>query len=171
MKKILSVILVAVIAIAGYKFYTEKLSGDDDFLLKTGTDEERIADTLEKYAEYFNDGDFDSLVKCHTKRMQTDLKSQMGIGSSLFGDVVSFVTSGILGSAGDTLESIWALGTAYCQIDLELLDVYYFSDNEAEAQVNYIEKENGRVTNAYIKLEKKNEAWYVASDFYEYSQK
>lgn len=138
--------------------------------MKTGSDEEKIADTLEKFESSYNDGDFDTLLKCCTGRFESDLKSQMGLGSSIFSSLISFVTSDILNLGDGALENIWSLGTAYCAMDLVLIDIQYLSETEAEAELNYIEKSNGRETKAYVLMEKENEAWYVASDFYEYSK-
>ncbi len=168
MKKIISIIIIAAIAIAGYKFYVEHKSSD--YLMTTGSNEEKITDTLEKFEKSYNEGDFDSLLKCCTGRMKSDLKSQIGLGSSIFGSVVSFLTSDILNLGGDVLEKIWSLGTAMCQMDLTLINIRYLSETEAEVELNYLEKSNGKETRMYILLEEENEAWYVASDFYQISK-
>lgn len=168
MKKIISIILVAVIAIGAYKYFSE----NSQFLMTTGSDEERIEDTLSKFSESYNNGDFDSLVKCHTKRMQSDLKAQMGLGSSLFSGAVSFFSSGLFNFGDSGLESLWALGTNGCQIDLEIIDIDFTSETKAEVKLNYIELDNNnRKTKAFLSMEKENNAWCVASDFYEHSKR
>lgn len=171
MKKLLSIILIAIVAVSAYKFFTEVYNPDSDFLLKTGTNEDRIADTLDKYVEAFNNGDFDTLLKCCGGRYKTDLKSQMGLGSSVFGSLLSHFTSGIFDLGDGALEHLWSLGTANCQMELEIEEIYYLSDTQAELLVNYIEKNINRETPAYMLMEEDDGAWYVASDFYEHSQK
>lgn len=167
MKKILSIILVAIIAIGAYKYFSE----NNLFLMTTGSDEERIADTLSKFTDSYNNGDFDSLVKCHSKRMQSNLKAQMGLGASLFSGAASFFSSGLLNFGDSALESLWALGTNGCQIDLEIIDIKFTSQTSAEVKLNYIELDyNNRKTKVYLSLEKENKAWCVASDFYENSK-
>lgn len=169
MKKIISYILVAVIAIAGYRFVTESVKAEPDFLLAVGTDEEKIKDTVSKYEKYYNEGDFENLVKCCTGRYKSDLKSQMGIGSSVFSGIINMISSGAFG--GDSLfQDLWSAGTALCMMELKVEEIDYYSADKAEVKLTYTETEKNRDTTAYIEMQKAEEFWYVASDFYQYSK-
>ena len=167
MKKILSIILSIILIFGAYNYFVQK----DTFLMTTGTNEERIADTLSKYSESFNNGDFDSLLKCHNKRMQSSLKAQMGLGSSLLSGVASFFSSGLLNLGNSELENLWTIGTDLCKFKLEIINIKFVSETKAEVKLNYIEIDrNNRKTQAFLSMEKENKAWCVASDFYENSK-
>lgn len=165
-KKLLVLFLVIFIVVAAVNYF----QSEEEFLLTVGTDSEKINYTLEKFEESFNNGDFDSLLKCCTGRAESDLRSQMGIGSSLFSSLISFVTSDILKLGDGVLESIWSLGTAYCQMDLVLIDIQYLSETEAQIELNHIDMTNGKETLSYIMMEEEGEIWRISSDFYEYSK-
>lgn len=169
MKKIISFILIAAVAIAGYKFITENINVESNFLLATGTDEEKIKDTVSKYEKYYNEGDFENLVKCCRGRYKSDLKSQMGIGSSLFSGFLNLISSGAFGGDG-LLQDIWSAGTALCMMELEVEKISFYSDEKAEVMLTYTETEKNRDTTAYIEMQKEGKYWYVASDFYQYSK-
>lgn len=170
MRKLISVILIAVISISAYKYYTENIR--NSFLLTSGSNSERIYDTVEKFEKSYNDGDFDSLLKCCTGRFKSNLKAEMGVGGFIGGKILSFFTSGLLGLDSETLQSIWSIGTSYCQMNLEIKNIRYASDIVAEVELDYIEGEenNKKITRAYIEMKKENEAWCIASDFYESSK-
>lgn len=168
MKKIISFILIAVIAISGYKFVTEYINIEPDFLLTEGTDEEKIKDTVSKYEKYYNEGDFESLVKCCSGRYKSDLESQMGIGSSLFSGFLNLISSGAFGGDG-LLQDLWSAGTALCMMELKVEEINFYSEDKAEVKLTYTETEKNRDTTAYIEMQKDGKCWYVASDFYQYS--
>ncbi len=171
-KRVIYVVLIAAIAIGAYKIYMENSSSS--FLMTEGTDEQKIADTLKKFEKSYNDGDFDNLLECCTDRFKSNLKSEMGLTSSLFNRVLSGISSGFLGLDKDMMQYIWSLGTEYCQMDLGIQDIYFFSENEAEVKLLYIEnKDSGKEkeTEAYVEMEKDGGAWRVASDFYQYSKR
>lgn len=169
MKKLISIVLIAVIAIAGYRFITEYINFDSDFLLSSGTDEEKINDTVSKFEKYYNEGDFDNLLKCCSGRFRSDLKSQMGIGSSLFSGFLNLVSSGAFGGDG-LLQDIWSAGTALCMMELKVEEINFYSDEKAEVRLIYTEVEKDRDTTAFIEMQKDGECWYIASDFYQYSR-
>lgn len=167
MKKFLSLILLVVLIVGVYNFFNQQNS----FLMTTGTDEERIADTLSKYSESFNNGDFDSLIKCHNKRMQSSLKAQMKLGSSVLSGFTSFFSSGLLDLGNGGLESIWTIGTDLCKFRLEIMNINFVSENQAEVKLKYVEIDNNnRTTQMFLLMEKENEAWAVAGDFYQDSK-
>ncbi|MBQ7296578.1 MAG: hypothetical protein IJW86_10395 [Clostridia bacterium] len=170
MKKIISVILIAVISISAYKYYTENIL--NSFLLTSGSNKERIYDTVEKFEQSYNDGDFDSLLKCCTARFKSELKAEMKLGGYVGGKILSFFSSGLLGLDSDVFESMWSMGTEYCQMELDIKNIKYTSDSMAEVELDYIEGEgnNKKITRAFLEMKKENDAWCVASDFYEYSK-
>lgn len=170
MKKIISIVLIAVISISGYKIVTEYMNSNSDFLLSSGTNDEKIKNTISKYEKYYNEGDFDSLVKCCTGRYKSDLKSQMGIGSSLLSGLLKMFSSGAFGD-NSLLQNIWSAGTALCMMELEVEEISYYNDEKAEVMLTYTEVEKDRDTTAYIEMQKDGKCWYVASDFYQYSKK
>ncbi|MGN0572983.1 MAG: hypothetical protein ACI4IX_03495 [Acutalibacteraceae bacterium] len=170
MKKIISFILIAVVAIGCYKIYTEKIASEAEFLSKSGSDEERIEDTIEKYVKSYNEGDFDSLVKCCTGRYKNDLNAQMGLGSSVLSGIISKLTSGFINLGDNGLKNLWSMGTAYAGIDMEVQKISFISENEAEVKAIFFEKDWNRETTVYLLMQKEKEIWYVASDFYQYSK-
>lgn len=170
MKKFISIVLIAIIAISGYRFVIEHINTNSDFLLSSGTDEEKIKDTISKYEKYYNEGDFENLVNCCTGRYKSDLKSQMGIGSSILSGLLKKFTSGAFGD-NSLLQNIWSAGTALCMMELKVEEISYYSDEKAEVELTYTEAEKNRDTKAYIEMQKDGECWYVASDFYQYSKK
>ena len=165
-KKLLLLFFVVFIVVAVLNYF----QSEEEILLTVGTDSEKINYTLEKFEESFNNGDFDSLLKCCTGRAKSDLKSQMGIASSVFGSIISFVTSDVLKLGDGALENIWSMGTAYCQMDLVLIDIQYLSEIEAQVELNHIDMTNGKETLSYIMMEEENEIWRISTDFYEYSK-
>lgn len=169
MKKLVSIFLIVFVAIIGYRFVTEHINFNSDFLISSGTDDEKIKDTLSKFEKYYNDGDFDNLVNCCTGRYKSDLKSQMGIGSSIFNGILKLVSSGTFGGDG-LLQDIWSAGTALCMMELEVEKISYYSDEKAEVMLIYTETEKNRDTTVYIEMQKDGKCWYVASDFYQYSK-
>lgn len=170
MKKIISIVLIAFIAIGVYKIYTENFAPEAEFLSKNGSDEERIYDTVQKYVKAYNDGDFDTLVKCCTGRYKNDLKAQMGLGSSVLNGVLSKLTSGFLNLGDSGFENLWTIGTAYAGIELEVQEISFISEDESEVKANFIETDKNLETTVYFLMQKEDEIWYVASDYYQYSK-
>lgn len=166
MKKIIAIILVAVICVGVYNIYIEKNS----FLKTDGTDEERITDTIEKFQESYNNGKFDDLLKCCSDRYSSTLESEMGLGSSIFSSLISALTSKALNVGDSALGYLWSLGTQYCAMTLDIVEITFLSDTTAEVQLIYSDATSTKETQVYLEMEKHDEAWYVAGDFYEYSQ-
>ncbi len=170
MKKLLSIILVAAIAISGYKFFVEggldAFLGKESLLLTEGTDEQKIEYTVEKYEECYNNGDFDGMTECCTGKVKTSLKAQMGLMSGIFngflGKLLSYSVS------EETFKSIWGLGTEGLGFGLETVDIYFFSETSAEVEL--IISESGKNYPGYVGLEKEENIWYISTDFYQYSK-
>lgn len=165
-KKLISIVLVVTICIGAYNTYSEMNS----FLKTDGSDEERITDTIEKFQESYNNGNFEDLLKCCSDRYSSTLESQMGLGSSFFSSVISAVTSKLFDVGDGALGYLWSLGTQYCAMTLDIQEITFLSDTTAEVRLIYSDATSTKETQAYLEMEKQGEAWYVAGDFYEYSQ-
>lgn len=165
LRKIICIVIIVVISINVYEYYNITKINDDSFcLLTTGTDDERIYDTIEKFQQAYADGDFESLLKCCSTSFSNSLNSGVKLYSFFGNKFLSYFTKGFLGMDEDVMKSIWSTGTSLSPMELDIIEIRYISDSVAEVELNYIEKQKSE--RAYLQMKKKDEAWRVDSDFY-----